>query len=103
MIEPPFAKILIANRGEIAIRIIRSAKELGCGTVAVYSDPDRDALHVQMADEAFHIGPANPTQSYLNAEKILAIALQCGADAVHPGYGFFAETRVSHARSSKRD
>ena len=89
--NPPFAKILIANRGEIAIRIIRSAKELGCATVAVYSDADRDALHVRMADEAFHLGPATPSKSYLNAEKLLNVATRCGADALHPGYGFFAE------------
>ncbi|MGD0474836.1 MAG: acetyl-CoA carboxylase biotin carboxylase subunit [Candidatus Velthaea sp.] len=91
MTKPPFATILIANRGEIAIRIIRSARELGCRTVAVYSDPDRDARHVQMADEAYHLGAASPAQSYLNSEKLLAVAKECGADAVHPGYGFFAE------------
>ncbi len=88
---PPFAKILIANRGEIAVRVIRSARELGCGTVAVYSDPDRAAKHVAMADEAYHLGPATPSQSYLNVERILDVAKRSGADAIHPGYGFFAE------------
>jgi acetyl-CoA/propionyl-CoA carboxylase biotin carboxyl carrier protein len=91
-VSAPFAKILIANRGEIAIRVIRSAKELGCATVAVYSDPDRNARHVALADEAYHLGPATPAQSYLNLERILDVAKRSGADAVHPGYGFFAES-----------
>ncbi|MDE2445563.1 MAG: acetyl-CoA carboxylase biotin carboxylase subunit [Alphaproteobacteria bacterium] len=86
-----FKKILIANRGEIACRVIKSARKMGIKTVAVYSDADRDALHVKMADEAVHIGPAPSNQSYLVIENIIAAAQKTGAEAIHPGYGFLSE------------
>ncbi|GAB4449439.1 MAG: hypothetical protein OHK0041_10630 [Anaerolineales bacterium] len=86
-----FNKILIANRGEIAIRIIRACRELGIRTVAVYSDADKNALHVQHADEAVHIGAAPPRDSYLNADVLIRAALSSQADAIHPGYGFLSE------------
>jgi acetyl-CoA carboxylase, biotin carboxylase subunit len=84
-------KLLIANRGEIAVRIIRAAQDLGIATVAVYSAADADALHVQIADEAVNIGPPAPKKSYLNIEAIIAAALEKGCDSIHPGYGFLAE------------
>ena len=84
-------KLLIANRGEIAVRIMRAARELGLRTVAVYSTADREAPHTQLADEAFHLGPSEPAQSYLDASRLLEAARACGADALHPGYGFLSE------------
>ncbi|OWA52201.1 Methylcrotonoyl-CoA carboxylase subunit alpha, mitochondrial [Hypsibius exemplaris] len=86
------SKILIANRGEIACRIIRTARKMGISTVAVYSDPDKESLHVDMADEAFRIGPASTNESYLNEKKIIQAALTSGAHGIHPGYGFLSQS-----------
>ncbi len=86
-----FTKILIANRGEIACRVIKTAQKMGIKTVAIYSDADKTALHVKMADEALHIGPSASAQSYLMMDKIIALAKQTGSDAIHPGYGFLSE------------
>lgn len=86
-----FKKILIANRGEIAIRITRACREMGIGSVAVFSDADRDSLHVFLADEAYHIGPSPSKESYLNYAKIIEVAKKAGVDAIHPGYGFLSE------------
>ncbi len=86
-----FRKILIANRGEIACRVIKTARKMGIATVAVYSDADEDALHVEMADERVHLGPPPAAQSYLLIDKIIAACKQTGVEAVHPGYGFLSE------------
>src|SRR5581483_8767647 len=86
-----FKKVLVANRGEIALRIIRACRELGIATVAIFSEADRSALHVRLADEAFCVGPGPSARSYLNIPNIISTALITGADALHPGYGFLAE------------
>ncbi|MBQ2005624.1 MAG: acetyl-CoA carboxylase biotin carboxylase subunit, partial [Alphaproteobacteria bacterium] len=90
-------KVLIANRGEIALRVIRACRDMGIRTVAVYSTADRDAMHVQLADESVCIGPAVARESYLNESAILTAALLTNADAIHPGYGFLSE-RADFAR-----
>ena len=87
-----FRKILIANRGEIAVRIARACREMGISPIAVYSEADRAALHVRVADEAVEIGPAPSRESYLRGDRIIAAALECGAEAIHPGYGFLSES-----------
>ena len=89
-----FQKILIANRGEIAVRIIRACREMGIQTVAVFSEPDRDALHTQLADEAVCIGPAKAQDSYLNMQNIISAAVATKAQAIHPGFGFLAENSI---------
>lgn len=91
MAKPMFKKVLIANRGEISIRITRACRELGIHSVAVFSDADRDSLHVFLADEAYNIGPAPSIESYLRGDKILEVAKRAGVDAIHPGYGFLSE------------
>ncbi len=93
-------KILIANRGEIAVRVMRACQEMGIQSVAVYSEADRNSPHVEMADEAYCIGEPAPSESYLNASKIIDVAKDCGANAIHPGYGFLSEN-ADFARACK--
>ena len=99
--EPLFRKVLIANRGEIAVRIARTLREMGIPSVAVYSDADAGAVHVEAADEAFHVGPPMPAQSYLNQDRLFEITRESGVDAIHPGYGFLSENAVFAGRCAE--
>src|SRR6185437_5731574 len=99
--KPMFKRILIANRGEIACRIIKTARRMGIATVAVFSEADRDALHVEMADEAIPIGPPAAAESYLRIDGIVEACRRTGAEAVHPGYGFLSSAKLFRARSAR--
>ena len=89
--EPPFRRLLIANRGEIAIRVVRACRELGISPIAIYSDADADALHVRVADRSERVGPPPATESYLSIPAVIDAARRSGAEAIHPGYGFLSE------------
>src|ERR1700685_4487999 len=98
-----FKKILIANRGEIAVRIARACREMGITSVAVFSDADRAALHVRLSDEAYPVGPAPSRDSYLRIDKLMDVARRAGCDALHPGYGFLAENSELARACAKND